>query len=121
MDLLICILINVAITNLYVLTEFLSKVEKGTFSNSLLLWQLGSRFALQRVWLSSITKCTAVGFHYRMYSIIWAHHNESVLFSILESVVGFRYGMYAHGTVHVGSPDEISFIPEEMKKVIKVL
>ena len=44
----------------------------------------------------------------------------SVCCSISESVVGFRYGQYVQGTVHVGSPEEICFLPESMKKVVKV-
>ena len=34
--------------------------------------------------------------------------------------MGFRLGNYAGGSVHVSSPEEISFVPESMKKVVKV-
>ena len=34
--------------------------------------------------------------------------------------MGFRLGNYAQGSVHVSSPEEISFVPESMKKVVKV-
>lgn len=36
-----------------------------------------------------------------------------------DSVVGFRYGTYAQGTVCVGSPEEVSFLPEAMQAVVK--
>lgn len=36
-----------------------------------------------------------------------------------ESVVGFRFGLYSRGSVQVGRPDEISFVSDTMKTVVK--
>ncbi|KAL4223292.1 tRNA methyltransferase 2 [Mactra antiquata] len=35
------------------------------------------------------------------------------------SIVGFRYGTYAQGTICVGSPDDINFLPDMMKTAVK--
>ncbi|XP_060605799.1 tRNA (uracil-5-)-methyltransferase homolog A-like [Ruditapes philippinarum] len=36
-----------------------------------------------------------------------------------QDCVGFRYGTYAKGSVYVGSPEEVSFLPDTMKAVVK--
>ncbi|XP_052801988.1 tRNA (uracil-5-)-methyltransferase homolog A-like [Mya arenaria] len=37
-----------------------------------------------------------------------------------QAVVGFRYGTYAQGTVSVGSPEEVAFLSQHMKDLLKV-